>query len=205
MYIKIKEAKMKRLAALCLVALLFCPPSALIVSCQQQPASTPIPKPAIASKTYINSEHGFSVEYPENWDLNEDISEEAKLNGIVAVFVGPVTAEYDQRVHIIIETDEFSSGVTSEEYAEAVEFQILKKNLTDYVKLEEQTATISEIPAIVRTFTATAPDYPRKDIQAYLTKENIGYAITYDVTPDSHDKYKDCFDLAVSTFKLERD
>jgi hypothetical protein len=34
-------------------------------------------------------------------------------------------------------------------------------------------------------------------------KVDYAYTITYDVTIDSHDRYADCFELAISTFNFK--
>jgi len=198
---------MKKTVALCIIVLLVVMSVASSFGCQQQAALAPppaqTPKPTIGSLIYTNSEHGFSVEYPTDWNLEENLTEQEKFTGIVIKFLGPLPAEYDNRAVIIIEADKLPSEFTAEEYAEVVEIRILKKNLPDYVNLEEQTTVIGGVPSLMRTFTATMQDAPHKDIQAYFTKENVGYAITYDVTIDSHDKYVGCFELVTSTFKFE--
>jgi hypothetical protein len=195
---------MKKLATFCLAVLLFCLPVAVVASCQQtEPAQSQAPKPAIPSKTYTSSVYGFSVEYPAEWTINDNLTEQENSKGLLIEFDGPLSAEYDQKASIIIEADELSRKFTTEEYAQAVELQLLTKILPDYIKLEEQTTTISGIPAIRRTYTATMRYFPHKDIQIYFTKENLYYVITYDVTSESHDEYADCFDLVTSTFKFE--
>lgn len=196
---------MKNLVILCIVVLLFSLPVALVVSCRQQsePAPALATESTIASKTYTSSVYGFSFEYPADWTINKNFSEEENQKGVLVVFDGPQSAIYDHRANIIVEADELSKDFTAEEYAQAVELRLLKITLPDYIMLEEQTTTISEIPAIIRTFTATMQYYPHKDIQAYFTKDNLCYTITYDVTIDSHDEYAECFDLLINSFKFE--
>ena len=202
---------MKILTILCIIILLFSLPVILVAGCQKQttPASSPSPdslptvKPALETKTYANSEHGFSVEYPADWDKNDSFTEKEKLMGLLVIFEGPKSTKYDRRASIVIEADECPSDYTVEEYAKAVELQILKKNFKDYSNLQEQQTTIGGIPALMKTFTATINNFPYKDIQAYFIKGNLAYAITYEVTTDSYDKYIDCFDLVKSTFKFD--
>jgi len=160
-------------------------------------------KSVISSKTYTNTEYSFSVEYPVDWDLNENLSTEERQAGRIVIFSGSQVAENDRRVRIIIEADKWSKDATVEQYATAVEMQVLKKNLSDYINLHERTTTIDEIPAIVRTFTATIDGLMQKDVQAYFTKDDFAYVITYDVTTEYYDTYVDCFELAINTFKFE--
>lgn len=175
-----------------------------IAGCKQQQAPSPATptKTTIINKIYANSEHNFSVEYPADWNLKKTLTENEKLTGVVAIIEGPKSAKYNYRVNIMIEADKWSRNYPVEDSAKAVELQILKKNLPDYVNLQERTTTISGMRAIVRTWTATIQSFPHKDIQAYFNKEDFTYTITYDVTTDLHDEYIDSFNLAISTFKF---
>lgn len=158
--------------------------------------------PVIASKTYINSEYGLSVEYPADWDLNENLTQQERLLGVLVRFLGPQSEKYDYRANISVQVAKLPANSTLESFAAGVELQILRKNLSDYVNLQERTGAIGGMPAILRTFTATIGSFPHKCIQAYMVKGDFVYRITYDVTIDSYDTYADCVDLALSTFSL---
>jgi hypothetical protein len=168
---------------------------AVLVGCQQQ--SEP-PSPPLAPETlvYTNSEHGFSLEYPKDWNVEEGSA------GTVVLFTGPQVGEYEYMVNINIVTEELPSEMTVQDYARMAELQ-QKKAWSDYVKVKEYTSTISGLPAVVKTFTATPINVPLKDIQVFFIKDEVAYIITYDVAIDSHDEYAEFFDLAISTFKFE--
>jgi hypothetical protein len=179
----------------------------LLAGCRQQsPSTSETVTPdsetgqAVENKTYTSDEFGFSLEYPADWNLKKELTESERNFGIRAVIEGPHSAEYDYMATIIIKVQELSQDITTEEFAEAVEVQILKKNLPDYVSLEEKTTTIGGIPAIARKFTATMSDAPCKDIQAYFIRDNCIYTITYDVSTDCHDMYAGCFGTVIDTF-----
>ena len=192
---------MKKSFILCAVYMLIILP--VIAGCQQQPAPTSITKPAIESKTYTSSEHSFSVEYPADWDFFDDLPEEELAKGVAVIFVSLTSPEDEQSTKIIIQANRLTFKPSCEEYAEIFESNVLKKNLPDYAKLDEQNTTINDIPALTRTFTATMNGVLYKVLQTYFPKEDIGYMITYNAPADSYDKYKDCCDLSMSTFKLE--
>ena len=160
------------------------------------PPPPPAPPPTPQTLTYTNSEYGFSCDYPKDWDVEEDLA------GMVVVFAGPLVGEYDYMVNINTVTEELPSKITVEDYGKMGELH-LKKSFPDYVNVHEYTTTISGLPAIVRTFTATVTDFPLKDIQAFLIKDKVAYIITYDVTVDSHDEYADCFELVINSFKFK--
>jgi len=148
------------------------------------------------SKTYTNTELGFSCQYPADWDAEEN------MMGALVIFAGPMTLDDTFMINISIVTDELSDVYTVEEYSRLTELQF-EKSGNDYVKIQGKNTTISGLPAIVQTFTVTVDDYPIKDIQAYFIKDMTAYIITYDTIEESHDKYTDYFDLVISTFKFE--
>jgi hypothetical protein len=153
------------------------------------------PKLTIASKTYTNSENLFSVEYPKDWDLEENVG------GIIAIFAGPLTKENRYMVNINIVSENLTRNITIQDYIRLGELK-LKKSVPDYIKLEEYATTISGQDAIIRTFTATVQNVLLKDTQAYLIKGKKAYVITYDVDDNSYDEYSSFFDLVISTFNF---
>jgi hypothetical protein len=165
--------------------------------------SAPASQPSAVSKMYTNTEHGFSCEYPAEWELIDDLSEAEKSKGITVIFVGPKSEEYDHRAEIIIEADELRGEFTTEQYAEMVGEQILKNNVPDYNVIKEDIIIISGRSGIIRIFTATSDGLPLKYIQVYVMKGKICYALTYDVTIDLHDKFIDCYNLVINTFKID--
>ena len=170
-------------------------PVASVVGCQQQ--SEPPPSPlAPETLAYTNSEYGFSLEYPKDWNVEEGSA------GTVVLFAGPLVGEYEYMVNINIVTEELPSEMTVQDYARMAELQ-QKKAWSDYVKVKEYTSTIVGLPAVVKTFIATPIDVPLKDIQVFFIKDKVAYIITYNAAIDSHDEYVEFFDLAISTFKFD--
>ena len=77
------------------------------------PTPSPTPPPQMETLTYTDSEHGFSVEYPKDWDV------QAGFMGPIVIFVGPVEEETGGAININIgaTTPAESPEVTLEEYA----------------------------------------------------------------------------------------
>jgi len=175
----------------------------LFGACNSGPSSVtssePPPKPDIASKTYTNIDHNFSIEYPSDWEYSGNPTTGQGSQGILVTFIGPASA---QTAGIVIEADKWPAPSTLEQYAAAVEEQVLKKNLVDYVKLKEVSTSIGGMPAVTRIFTATINSLPLKYAQIYFVNKDFGYAISYSNSPDSFDAFYNSFELAVSTFKF---
>ena len=194
---------MKKLLILCTVIMLVLLPVALVIGCQKQPAPFLIPSvlPPIEALTYTNSEYGFSLDYPTDWDVEEGWKE------TVVSFTGPIVlkgADYQYAVSTLVAAEQLPEDITLKDYF------LLTLNAQETAGFSRFTfshGTISGLAAEIAVMSATLKigkeKIPLKDILAILIKDNIGYVIAYDVPAEFHDEYLDAFELAVSTFKFE--
>jgi hypothetical protein len=149
---------------------------------------------------YTNSEYGFSIEYPTDWDLEEDYM------GLVVIFAGPLLENrYMVNVNVLIE--EVPEEMTVRDYAKACVLTA-KKTYENFQKIEEyKTTTIDGYDAIVMVITATVTQgeqvFALKDTTAMIVRDKKGYGITYDVLENYHDEYLYSFNEAIRTFKFE--
>ncbi len=197
---------MKKLVILCTVILFVLLPAALVVGCQQpapapSPTPTPAPpppKPAIESLTYTNSEYGFSLEYPKDWDFEEG------LMGTIILFAGPFVKGGEFMINMNMVSEELPEfpKITLEDYLKLSEMQI-KKAMENYEKVGERSATIADLPAIVLTYTGGSGVDMLMYSQAFFLEENVAYVITYAAPPEFHDEYVKSFELVISTFELK--
>jgi hypothetical protein len=170
------------------------------MSCQESIQSvsqdfTTVTKPSISSELYTNTEHLFSVEYPADWDIEEDIA------GVLVLFAGPILKDYDYFVNITIAVDKLPYQMTVQDYVKLGNLA-LKKRLPDAVISEKKSTTISGHAAILETCTATFDNIPLNGMTASFIKDKLGYTFTYDVTKGSTQDYLDCFNLVISTFRF---
>jgi hypothetical protein len=180
---------MKKIRFSCIILLLILLSVGSIAGCQQSPAST------ISGKTYTNVAYNFSVKYPENWVLEEG------LMGTVVAFGGPVIGEIGININILSEDLAESPGITLQEYFELNEMKY-ENEIEGYHKVNDYSTTISQQQAIVLTCTGIVNANTLKWSQALLLKDNTAYIITYTTPLESYDKYIDCFNLVISTFRL---
>jgi len=182
----------KLVVLVALVALL------LATACAVSPTPTPTPEPG--TLTYSNSEHGFSVGYPKDWDVQEEFM------GTIVMFVGPVEEETGGAINVNIgaaESAEFPE-VTLEEYVRLFKLRIAEA-AENYEELDEYDAVVDDLAAIVWTW--------KEDLggntltlmvtMAVFVKENVAYKVAYLSTSESHDDYLDRFELVLSTFKFD--
>ncbi len=184
---------MRRLIILYAVILLVLLP---VAGCQQQSPSLP----DIESLTYTNSEYGFSLEYPKDWDVMEDFM------GMEVFLAGPLVLEGAYCINVSVAVEQLPEEMTLEDYGITVESNT-KMALPDYNKVDEYSTTIGGQPATVSTLTATVElegtEYTLKDSCAIFIEDSVGYIITYDVPQEFHDQYADCFELVIGTFEFD--
>ena len=184
---------MRKLIILYAVILLVLLP---VAGCQQQSSSLP----DIESLTYTNSEYGFSVEYPKDWDVMEDYM------GTAVAFMGPLVLEDTYYININVFTEQLLEDMTLEDYVKLSDLSA-KRTIPNYNKQQEYSTTIGGLPATIlvatQTFELDGEDIALKEKYAIFIKDEIGYTITYDVPAEFHDEYLDSFDLAINSFKFE--
>ena len=190
---------MKRLVILCTVTLLVLLSVVSVIGCQQEAESPPL-KPATEYLTYTNAEYGFSIDYPEDWDVMEDYM------GTAVAFMGPLVLEDSYYLNISVVVEQLPEEMTLKDYVKALDLN-LKRTTPDYNKVEEYSTTISGLPATVLVATATTAldgeDIALRDTLAMFIKDEVAYTITYNAPEEFHDEYAEYFDLVISSFKFD--
>lgn len=166
-----------------------------------EPESVPPPStPSIESLTYTNTEHGFSVKYPNGWDSTEGVMDS------IVTFTAPSLIEEEFFLNIIIVSDKLDKFLawTLEDYVNTneMQFQVI---FDDYEKVNEYRTTISDCPANVLEYTFVMEGFEvTQTLVTFFNKdESVAYAIFYTMTSEYHDKYLDNLDLALSSFEFK--
>ena len=182
------------LVALGLAALL------LVAACAPPltPTPTPTPPPQMETLTYTDSEHGFSVEYPKDWDV------QAGFMGTIVIFVGPVEEETGGAININIgaTTPAESPEVTLEEYARLFQLGV-EEDAKDYEKVDEYDAVVDDLPAIVCTWKEDLAGTTLTVTMAFFMKEDVVYGISYGATSEVYGDYLNCFELVLDSFNFD--
>jgi hypothetical protein len=190
-------AKVKRTVILWLITILVLLPLSLSIGCGAEPAQE-APPPTLETLTYTNSDYAFSVEYPKDWDFEENIFE------AIVVFMGPSIEEREGRINIMIMLDEVpeSPKLTLDDYHKLGEMN-LKRGLENYYKVDQHSATVADLPAIVSSYTFDSGGAPVMQTQIIFLKENVFWTIGYTATPKCHSDYEDCLELLMTTFEFK--
>lgn len=162
-----------------------------VVGCQQETAqelTTPI-----ESRLYNNAEYGFSLSYPEDWEVRE-FSEK-----------GIYTVSFEKEPEAVVEIWVFYAPVYTLSVSTLDGFykdtvQIWGDTYEKFRILEEHNTTIDGLPArsITITFMFEGISWEQTVI---IFLEKFPYRITY--TPmGPYESYYDHFNLIVDTFKF---
>lgn len=164
----------------------------LVIGCQQETAQ-PLDIP-IESKTYNNTEYGFSLSYPRDWEIHEFDEK------------GIYTVSFEKEPRAVIQIWVFYASVYTLSvptldnfYKEAV--SIWGDTFEEFRILEEHNITVDGLPArsITITFMFEGILWEQTVI---IFLEKIPYSITY--TPmGAYDNYFGHFNLIVDTFKFK--
>ena len=150
------------------------------------------------SQTYTNSEYGFSVDYPADWDVREGVV------GLVVAFDGPTVLEGIYDVNINVNAERIDEEMTLRDYVVASDLRAIS-TIPNYKKVKEYAAEINGLEGTVLEATlaikCNGKKVDLKNKYAIVIKDNVAYTITYDTPAESHDEYADCFDLVINSFK----
>jgi hypothetical protein len=184
--------------ALGLAALLLVTACAPTLTPTPSPTPSPTPTPPLETSTYTDSEHGFSVEYPKDWDV------QAGFIGTIVTFVGPVEEATGGAINVNIAATNSSElpEVTLKEYVRLFQLKV-EENAENYEVVDEHDAVVDDLAAIVWTWKEDFAGTTLMVTMAFFMKENVVYAISYGATPELYYDYLDCFELALSTFKFD--
>jgi hypothetical protein len=169
-------------------------------------------------ETYTDEASGFSIDYPQGWDVVTDV---AHVNVLCNIWeyklakekTGVQVAKYSERVAA---SESFSASELKEAVGSANSFSALlmeglPDNYQDYVAVSAEELTINGIPAIKHTFTGSikirlafgVPDtISYKWVQVYLVENGVGWLIHCSCPEESFDSYESTWDTVINSFRL---
>jgi hypothetical protein len=142
---------------------------------------------------YNNTNLGFSLEYPTNWEKEESLTFVSPQGGI-----GNRTPEAISITTEVLPTSDFNL----ERYTEAALGQV--EVFQDFRLLNSSSTTLGGLPAhiIVYTFTDESQT-PLQNLQVWTVKDGTAYVITYGGTPEEFDSSLPAFQRIIDSFSLE--
>jgi len=147
---------------------------------------------AVRPEAYVNRTHGYSMNPPSGWTVDESIS------GIV-IFYGPLIPETGGRININIVVQTTTN--TLQEYVTTSKSQ-LPTLFVNYNLVSEGSRNIGGLDGyeLVATFTQAAYNFKNK--QVFFVENGKAYIITFTALPTNYDVYLSNFEESLQTFEL---
>ncbi len=153
-----------------------------------------------SSNLYKNDIYGFSIEYPKNWEIEENFHAEG-INTIV-VFRGQTEKGFQTNINIITEN---AKKYTLDKYVQENK-RILPQfySLNNYLLINEGSLTINNHEAYFLEYALINEGTPLMYKQVLLINHNNAYIITYTSLQNTFSDNVIDFDNSVSTFKFTK-
>ena len=142
--------------------------------------------------TYTNEKYGFSIEYPEDWTVEEG------MMGVVVVFIGPLKDDFVIRVNI-------GAGklpttmMTLEKYAKARREWLSE----DFNIVTTFSSTINNKSVIGHTATGTMEGVKIKAMEACFVNDTTTYTVSFNAAESTYDEATEkYFDPMLHSFKV---
>lgn len=148
-------------------------------------ASKPIP--------YSNSDLGFSVEYPSDWQKEESLS-----------FISPPGGINNQSPEVISITTELlpTPDFSLDSYTAAALNQV--ESLQDFELLNSSPINLAGLPSHMIAYSFTDESQtPLQNLQVWTVKDGMAYVITYGGIPEEFDSSLPVMRKMMDSFSLE--
>jgi hypothetical protein len=155
---------------------------------------------AVAFYIY-NGEKKFSIQYPEKWTVNENVSipgSETKLDvQITAPAIKGVTAN----LNIVSQSYPGSSEYTVDSFKDSF-IKGYKDRIPNFNLIEAKKVSLSGEPALMVTYTGTINQIKGYLTQYLILKQDQVYFVTITHPQDDPKSFEDEFSSMVQTFKI---
>jgi len=154
--------------------------------------------PPSAFLTYTDKSNGFSISYPQDWELvPQDLLSETDIVG----FWAPGTENRGKPI-FHVGKQECSPDASPERYFEAAKVVLQGSPMYDYQFIGKDDLTIDGSPAIKHTFAYMRGEEKLKAMQIYLVKGGAVWIMTCLCSPDFFDSFKPAFDTMASSLRV---
>ncbi len=143
--------------------------------------------------TYTNEAKGFSIGYPEDWEVNP-LTEPPQMVSIS-------TKTWNLKTVRIMVYKSEASDLSLEEFSE-LQTQSVRDMAKDYALILTEASTIRDIPAIKHTYNCTIASTTYFSLKVYLVQDGTGWILCFDVPQESRDAYESIFNLSLNSFRL---
>ena len=159
------------------------------------PTPTPAPTPVSGFLTYTDEANGFSISYPEDWEL---VPEEM-WEDVLLMLWAPVACE-EFITDFSITTEGLPYPLSVQSYSEGAERHL--RSLEGYTSISEEELTVDGKAAIKHVFTFIMEGETFKVMQVYLVENKTAWVLSFGTVPACWSQYEVIFDNMAGSFQL---
>ena len=152
-------------------------------------------------ETYKNSDYGFEIKYPSDWQKNEQVE------GVVVAFLSPkknASDTFQENLNILVQDLSifpFNQSMTLSEFTN-LSVELIKQSIPDSKILESITVNLSGSQAYKVVFTGGQGQYNLKWMQIGIIKDNKAYIISYTAMADKYDGFLETIQKMIDSFTI---
>jgi eukaryotic-like serine/threonine-protein kinase len=152
-------------------------------------------------ETYQNSSYGIRIQYPSDWEKQENGTKQDTQTNVVTFFPQASNASFDIAIDDI--TDE--KGITISQYS-GNSIDDLRQSAKDFKLVESNTTGVflAGLPAYKLVYTSTDQTNSLKTMEIGAIKDNKAFVVTYEAGTAEYDKYLPRILGMISSFTITR-
>jgi hypothetical protein len=152
--------------------------------------------------TYENSTYGIKIQYPSNWDKQQNGTKQDTETDIVTFF--PHAGNSNASLDVIIDDISDEKGIPLTQYA-TDSLSDLKQSLKNFKLIGSTTNNIlSGLPAYKSIYTYSGENTIFKDIEIGTIKANKVYILTYEAGVNEYDRYLPTINELINSFQITK-
>lgn len=143
------------------------------------------PAPGTTARRYTHEALGFSIAFPDDWDVRRDFESRFAFMG-----VSPKEGEddpYGENVNVMAMST--PPGMSLEDFS-AIQIQQARELLDNYARRGQSFETVNGERAARFDYAHTVDNQRIVSITHILLRDNIAYAITCSATLEQYDRYR---------------
>ena len=153
----------------------------------------PLPK---AQGRHVDERHGYSIELPEGWEL------ESREAGALLCALGPLETDDDSfRENVTVAVETLGEPGTLEDYTAAA--LAIWSETAGFTQHESGPAKLGQHDARRIVHSQRVEDLEVKILTYVVVRERSAWLIHCTAEPAKFDRYRETFDKAVASFRLE--
>ena len=149
--------------------------------------------------TYINSTYGIKLQYPSNWDKQENGTKQDTQTDVVS-FSPPAS---NSNASLDVSTDNGVKGESITEYSSG-SLSDLKQSFKNFKLIESTNTVLAGLPAFRLIFTSENENTITRDMEIGTIKGDTAYLLTYEGGVSEYDKNLPIAQKMIDSFQITK-